>query len=60
MPQPCLKHAGSVAKKKTKFAKITLKKIYHTKTVGDRGILITYLNSSWKNTWETRISFHMK
>ena len=26
--------------------------------MGDRAILITHLNSGWKNTLETRISFH--
>jgi uncharacterized membrane protein len=28
------------------------------KAVGDRAILITHLNSGWKNTLETQISLH--
>ena len=27
--------------------------------MGDRAAVITYLNSAWKNTYETQISFHV-
>jgi hypothetical protein len=39
--------------------KLHFKKFCHTKTVGDRATLTTYLNSAWRNTWETQISFHV-
>jgi hypothetical protein len=49
VPQPYLKHTGSLTER-TKFTKTTLKKFCHTKNVGDRAILTTYLNSAWQNT----------
>jgi hypothetical protein len=45
--QPYLKHTGSMTKK---FANTAFSKFCHTKTVGDRAVLITYLNSVLKNT----------
>jgi hypothetical protein len=48
VPQPYLKHTGSVTKKINSL-KLHLKKI-HTGTEGDRAILITYLNLVMKNT----------
>jgi hypothetical protein len=50
------KNSGSVAKKK-KSLKLYLKKFCHEKTVGDKAILISWLNSAWKNTLETQINF---
>jgi hypothetical protein len=47
--QPYLKHTGSVTKK-LNLLKLHFKKFCHTKTVGDRAVLITYLNSAWKST----------
>jgi hypothetical protein len=53
IPQPYIKH-----KTKNQFVKLCLKKFCHSRTECDRAILITYsyLNSAWKNTWETQIS----
>jgi len=49
VPQPYLKHNGSGTKEKRKFLKLRFKKLCHTKIVGDGEIIVTYLNSGWKN-----------
>jgi len=33
-----------------KITNTAFSKFCHTKTVGDRAVLLTYLNSVWKNT----------
>jgi hypothetical protein len=55
VPQPYLKHAGSMTEKLNmlklhckKFCSITQN--LYIKAVGDRAVLITHLNSAWKNT----------
>jgi hypothetical protein len=50
-PHAYLEHIGSVTKKLNPL-KLHLKKFCHTTTVGGRAILMTYLNSMWKNTLE--------
>jgi hypothetical protein len=35
------------------------KKFCHAETVVYRAILITYLNSAWKNTYDTQINFRV-
>jgi len=49
LAHPYLEHNGSVTKKLNPL-KLNFKKFCHTQTVGDRAILITYLNSMLKNT----------
>jgi len=49
VPQPYIKHTGSVTKKLNSL-KLYFKKLCHTETEGDRAILITCTNSVWKNT----------
>ena len=46
-------------KKKLNSLQLHLKKFCHTKIVGDRVILIAYLDSAWKNTQGIQISFHL-
>jgi len=55
VPQPYLKHTGSMTKTLNmlklhckKFCSITYS--FYVKTVGDRAVLITHLNTAWKNT----------
>jgi len=46
--QPFLKRTGRVTNKINSL-KLNFKKFRHTKLKGERGILITYFNSVWKN-----------
>ena len=48
-----------VGRQKIKFAKIAFQKVSH-KNVDAKAILISYLDSAWKNTWETQINFNVK
>jgi hypothetical protein len=51
--QPVLKVMGRVTKN-LHLLKLHFKKFCHTKTVSGRAILITDLNSAWKNIWGTQ------
>jgi len=56
--RPYLKHTVSVTRK-LNSPKLHFKKICHTKTVGDRAVLITCLVSAWEKTQGTQISCHV-
>jgi len=47
--QPYLKHSDSMTNR-LNLLKLRFKKFLYTKFVGESAILITYLNSVWKNT----------